>query len=120
MRVEFPRISKAVEVEEPSVLPFSELTVGSTVDSVLVTPQEKGNIRCVPSSPLSTIIATRRLHLCDICITFSVYIVYCLVLYTTPLSSHSLTALGFVVLVQQCVPIRCKSVPSSSVVPAGG
>ena len=46
MRVEFPRISKAVEVEEPSVLPFSELTVGSTVDSVLVTPQEKGNIRC--------------------------------------------------------------------------
>ena len=51
----------------------------------------------------SMFIATRRPHLCDVCITFPVYRVYRLVLYTLRLSSHSLTALGSVVLVQHVV-----------------
>ena len=52
----------------------------------------------------STIITTRRPHLCDLCIAFSVYIVNCLVLYTLRLSSYSLTTLGLVVLVQHTRP----------------
>ena len=49
----------------------------------------------------SMFIATRRSHLCDVCITSPVYRVFRLVLYTSRLSSYSLTALGSVVLVQQ-------------------
>ena len=48
----------------------------------------------------SMFIATRRPHLCDVCITSPVYRVYRLVLYTSRLSSYSLTALGSVVLIQ--------------------
>ena len=48
----------------------------------------------------SMFISTRRPHLCDVCITSLVYRVYRLVLYTSRLSSYSLTALGSVVLIQ--------------------
>ena len=49
----------------------------------------------------SMFIATRQPHYCDICITSPVYRVFRLVLYTSRLSSYSLTALGSVVLIQQ-------------------
>ena len=59
-------------------------------------------------------IATRRPHLCDVCITSLVYRVYRLVLYTSRLSSYSLTAFGSVVLIQQL-----SRFPSSSLVLLG-
>ena len=49
----------------------------------------------------SMFIAMRQPHLCDVCITSLVYRVYHLVLYTSWLSSYSLTVLGSVMLIQQ-------------------
>ena len=84
-------------------MPCVSLLAGTTAPKVVLT------MHCFfgstwfkrPVGVESMIIATRRPHLCDVCITFPVYRVYRLVLYTLRLSSYSLTALGSVVLVQQ-------------------
>ena len=61
------------------------------------------SVRSLVGAVESMFIATRRPHLCDVCITSLVYRVYRLVIYTSRLSSYSLTALGSVVLIQQAL-----------------